>query len=129
MVTYFISPFEPPQWTGEIALPIEVDSFRRELSARWPTIHFTKSTGEEHILLDWDIDNQGIEGSLLGQDRAPQVVSIRGPVDGIAEFVAWYRSFVPAEYQLFFFSEGQDIHMLLEAYITEQRVRNALMGG
>ncbi|MBI1258798.1 MAG: hypothetical protein GC204_15115 [Chloroflexi bacterium] len=66
-------------------------------------------------------DGQGISGSIIGEDK--QIAAIEVGL-GFNEFVLWYRSYVPPEYPLFLFYEGQWDSLELSSSTTLEDIAN-----
>lgn len=129
MTNYFISPFEPPQFTGSTNLQIVPSTFEKKLLEQWADTKFTKPTTTQHTLLQWEMSEIGIEGALMGQDQFGQYVYLHGAEEGIAQFARWYRTIVSTEYKLFFFNDSLDVQMELSRHTTEKQIIDALTGG
>lgn len=120
MVTYFISPYNPPQWVGTSELKIVPDIYSDMLKKHWLDITIFSGANDEHHLLRWEIPSRRLEGQLMGEATDyGQVVSFSGSASDVVEFALWHRSVMPQEHVLYFFSEGLGVRLKLEGFQKE----------
>lgn len=120
MVTYFISPYNPPQWVGTSELKIVPDIYSELLKKHWLDITIFRGSTDEHHLLRWEIPSRRLEGQLMGEATDyGQVVSFSGSASDVVEFALWHRSVMLQEHVLYFFSEGLGVRLKLEGSYKE----------
>lgn len=120
--THFITPYDPIHWRDEDSPGVESDlvikfrDFSRAARSAWLTYR-------DFPVFEWVItfeDDVFISGSFSGKSN--QILALTGRVKHLNRFVAWYRTYIPSEYELFFFVEGDWDSLQLTEGITEEDV-------
>jgi hypothetical protein len=99
-VFYVISPPNRTDWR------FDRDVLRQRLVASWPGVQIAYE-GDRHPARDivWTYWSDGDE--LTGQqDTAGQAQYLRGPLELVAEYAAWWRSQVDIDQQLILYDES-----------------------
>ncbi len=111
-VRYYIVPYDPAGWRDPDAddttrphsdLRVNINDFDKQLRQRW-------NEAETFPYRSWQFvypDGQGILGSFINDTDGNYQIAAIEVGRGFNEFVLWYRSFIPPEYLLFLFLEGQ----------------------
>lgn len=118
---YHITPYDPQAWRSDddtipkptSALHIFFTDFMRQARLVWPDMGV-------HPPMGWVIyynQESGVSGSFSGD--LFQILTIEGIDRGFAEFVIWYRTYIPSQYPLFLFEEGDWDRLELTSKITE----------
>ncbi|HVU14996.1 MAG TPA: hypothetical protein VHD90_27170 [Phototrophicaceae bacterium] len=110
-VRYYITPYDPEGWRDPDAddstrphsdLRVNVNDFDKQLRQRWHEAEASRGSWQFNYP-----DGQGIGGSLIDDNEGDHQIAAIEVGRGFNEFVLWYRSFIPPEYPLFLFLEGQ----------------------
>jgi hypothetical protein len=116
---FFILPYDPALFADDnsanhpsIDLCIEPQGFSDLMFARWPDATvYARPNGEPET---WTIPNA--VGMRVHLQDSLQVVSFEGWLEEVMlDFVLWYRSVMPAAYDLWLLSEHQEVDSL---YLT-----------
>lgn len=117
---YHITPYDPQAWQSDddtipkptSDLHIFFSDFMRQARLVWPDMGV-------HPPMGWVIyynQESGVSGSFSGNLFQILSLSMGG---GFAEFVVWYRTYIPSQYPLFLFEEGDWDRLELTSKITE----------
>ncbi len=118
---YHITPYDPKAWHPDFEddpkpssdLHIFFSDFMRQARLVWPDMGVHPPRG-------WVIyynQEAGVSGSFSGD--LFQILTIEGVDRGFAEFVVWYRTYIPSQYPLFLFEEGDWDRLELTSKIAE----------
>lgn len=119
-MAYFISLHD------DVDLKIEPKFLENNLKARWALVEFDNFNFVNNpYILSWAIDFNG--SRLLGglhKDR--QGVSLDNDPESVAIFAIWYRSLIPAQYQLFIFHDSSDREIEINSNISADELLDLL---
>jgi hypothetical protein len=116
MGQYFIS---PPEKTD---LKIDVEDLTDALRQKWPDIEIETITNPaDNRALVWTIQfgDRQLDGSL---DKTGLVIHLDGDIRDCAEFAVWFRSQVPARYELIFYDESYSAVCELREDTTKSQI-------
>jgi hypothetical protein len=94
--------------SGGEAFRIEIDHFIAQIRTEWPSVTVrTESCLESRMALEWDMymENYPLTGRISREDYT---VIIDADLSHAARFASWYRTIIPPEYMLLFFSASWD---------------------
>ena len=120
--SYYITPYDPIHWKDEnspgveSALVVKFWDFSQAARSKWPSY-------KDYPFFSWAIlfdDGVEIRGNFYG--KGYQILALEGTGNHFNQFVAWYRTYIPAEYKLFLFVEGHWDSLELTDEITEKDV-------
>ena len=120
--TYFISPFQPPTWSGKTDLYLDIDEYISKLSNAWGNSKTTINLASETYVASWEIptgDGNYITGGL---QKEQEVVSCAGSPKQVATFAIWHRQNIPRNIRLFLFDESLYVNMELKANTTLEEI-------
>lgn len=124
-IQFFITPYRPPHWkTATSDLQIDIGEFETALRKQWNEVEIeTTSTGG----LLWRIVENGNVGFFGGLQSNKQIISFSpGNWTTFKDFVLWYRNFIPARYQLYFFNSSSWNSLEITENTTKQEIEDLI---
>lgn len=86
------------------SLEVNANRFREQLLVQWKSSINFEPVISPDCLLSWAISDDLTGIPLLGGLLVNQkVISLEGTLNQAVKFAMWYRSIIPADYELYFF--------------------------